>query len=598
MATFDKSETKRIVEFFETLGYPVQFINVNDETKNYDKYANPYPNNPDFKVYFYNSPITIKGVEKNDEYNIYFTTELSSYDFKDIFYVEDGKLKTKERTDGSSWNQKVVSNLLQLEVVSKGTTFLDDVEFDVSEYETANEFASFENFDSIDAPDYSVIYGDDPQVSVASPILNIEELTASQIRRAEEKLEQSKKALAELIKANKEGDLSSAMWTFDEVDDLYNSKISEDDKRSFFIYLQNKARKKLTGDFDAKYGSSYPAQATTILELMKKGCLFYDPTAKLGERLQPKVIYRSGNVWKKWGSLTNKKDEYIRRFGQVIYDIHVNTLEPTWVDINKSRLSVRGDKDMRLILVPISSLAEDIKISGIISPQDKATIQENFKVYTSFKKGELVEDYLNDYGASNNYINKKVISLQEGFILWCKQAGRGQQAQENGIQWSAITTSLEELLDYYMKPKSNPFSKEKGGVDKWARYQDDAKKVGERLFAQFLAEGLIPEDQLKVEYIWNSIYNSFIEPNLDEVPIGFTYKKYLKDLHLFVLRDSNLRAIRYYLTRGSIGLAYGVGLGKTFCSIFYNETSIRFGYCKKTFGYRSKSSLLSVWKRN
>ncbi len=267
---------------------------------------------------------------------------------------------------------------------------------------------------------------------------------------------------------------------------------------------------------------------------------------------------------KKWGSLTNKKDEYIRRFGQEIYALHISTLEPTWVEINKTRLSVRGDKDMRLILIPISSLADDIKISGIVSPTDKATIQSNFRVYTSFKKGELVEDFTNDYGANSNYINKKVISLQEGFILWCKQAGRGQQAQEYGVQWSAITTGLEELLDYYLKPKSNPFSKEKGGEDKWARYQDDAKKVGERLFAQFLAEGLVPEDQLKVEYIWNSIFNSFIEPNLDEVPIGFTYKKYLKDLYLFVLRDSNLRDILYYLTRGSIGMAYGVRLRKTF----------------------------------
>jgi len=579
MAIFDKNETKRIVEFFEELGYPVQFINVNADKLNYNKFVTPYPNNPEYKEYFYESPITIKGVEKNDEYNIFFTTEMGVYDFQDIFYVEEGKLKMRDISN--NWRKRETKNIVQLEVVSKGTTFLDDEEFDVAEYEKANEFANFDNFDSIDAPDYSVIYGDDPQVSVASPILNIEELTASQIRRAEEKLEQSKKALNELIKAKKEGDLASAMWTFDEVDELYNSKISDDDKRAFFIYLQNKSRKKLSGDFDAKYGSSYPAEATTILELMKKGCLFYDPTAKLGERLQPKVMYRSGNVWKKWGSLTNKKDEYIKRFGQTIYDIHVSTLEPTWVEINKSRLSVRGEKDMRLILIPISSMAEDIKISGIINPQDKATIQENFKVYTSIIKGELVEDYLNDFGSSKNYINKKVISLQEGFILWCKQAGRGQQAQEYGVQWSSITTGLEELLDYYLKPKSNPFSKEKGGEDKWARYQDDAKNVGERLFAQFLAEGLIPEDQLKVEYIWNSIYNSFIEPNLEEVPIGFTYKKYLKDLHLFVLRESNLRAIRYYLTRGSIGLAYGVGLGKTFCSIFTMKQALDLGIVKR-----------------
>ncbi len=44
---------------------------------------------------------------------------------------------------------------------------------------------------------------------------------------------------------------------------------------------------------------------------MKKGALFFDPTAKVGERLQPKVIYKSGNIWKKWGSLTNKKIGFV-----------------------------------------------------------------------------------------------------------------------------------------------------------------------------------------------------------------------------------------------------------------------------------------------
>ena len=37
------------------------------------------------------------------------------------------------------------------------------------------------------------------------------------------------------------------------------------------------------------------------------------------------------------------------------------------------------------------------------------------------------------------------------------------------------------------------------------------------------------KDQTKVEVLWNSIYNSYLEPQLDEVPIGFTYKKYLEE---------------------------------------------------------------------
>ena len=565
MARFDKNRTKRIIEYIEQLGYSVIFFDANNESGNWSS-REEYDRN----VKWYESPITIKGVLKNDEWNLYNSDWGGYYELgKNLRLDENGNLKYI----GNPYEWK-------LELISAGSRLLEeDIVYDEEEYQRANEFANFENFDSIDAPDYSVIYADDPQVSVASPLIKINELTDSQLKKAEEKLLTSKNALAELLKANKEGDLSIAMWTFDEVDELYNSKILADDKKAFFIYLQNKNKKKLGGDWSLKYGASYPAEATDILELMKKGCLFYDPTAKLGERLQPKVIYKSGNLWKKWGSLTNKKDEYVRRFGEEIYQLHLSFLEPSWQELQKNRLSVRGDKEMRLHLIPISSLAEDIKIQAIISPSDKTTIQENFRVYTSFKKGELVEDYTRESwdGSSNNFINKKVISLYEGFILWCKQAGRGNQAQEVGVQWSSITTGYDELLDYYLKPKTNPFSKEKGADEKWARYQDDARKVGERLFAQFLAEGLTPEDQLKVEYIWNSVYNAYVEPVLDEVPIGFTYKKYLDNRHLFILKESNLRAIRYYLTRGSVGLAYGVGLGKTFCSIFAMKQALDLG---------------------
>jgi hypothetical protein len=328
MAIFKEDGRKKVVEFFDSIGYPVEFFNNNKDQIDFNKFSLPYPDK-DYKIFFYQLPISIKGVEKNDTYDIFFSNEVSYKDFSDVFYVEDGKLKLKDEY-GYSWNMKKSDLHFKLVQTSKGTTFLDDVEFDVEEYEFANEFANFENFDAIDAPDYSVIYGDDPQVSVASPILNLEELTDSQIRKAEEKIQQSKKALAELIEADKKGDIESAMWTFDEVDELYNSKISADDKRAFFIYLQNKTRKKLTGDFDAKYGSPYPAQASTILELMKKGCLFYDPSSKLGERLQPKVIYKSGNIYKKWGALNNRKSEYIQRFGESIYELHEKTLKPVW----------------------------------------------------------------------------------------------------------------------------------------------------------------------------------------------------------------------------------------------------------------------------
>jgi hypothetical protein len=561
MAQFTQQEAKNIANHFEKIGYPLIAFNKNEGRSIIDEKTG-------YRII--DSKATIKGVKKNDVWDIYYSPSAEDWYWRNAIELDSNGVPSIK--DG-------YESYLRVELVDKGSTFLDDEEYDNEEYEVANEFANFEDFDSINAPDYSLVYGDDPQVSVASPMVNIDELTASQLKKAEQKLESAKEALAELKKAEKTEDIENAMWTFDEVDELYNSKISDDDKIAYFIYLQNKNRKKLTGDWANKYGSSYPAQATTILSLMKKGCLFYDPSANLGERLQPRVIYKSGNVWQKYGNLSSKKDEYIKRFGQAIYDLHTDNLD--WQTLNANRLKVRGEKEVRLQILPISVFAEDFKINGIISPKDKETIKKNFNIYTSFTKDGLKQDLLKDDGNDSQFIRKDVVTLREGFILWLKDAGTGNQSSEIGINWSASTTDLEQLMDRYIKPVPNPIKQEPNGVDRWLRMKDDAKKVGDRLFAQFMDEGITADDQLKLEFVWNSMYNSYVEPNLDEVPIGFTYKKYLDNRHLFVLKETNLRAVRYYLTRGSMGLAYGVGLGKTFCSIFAMKQALDLGTAKR-----------------
>jgi len=561
MAQFTQQEAKNIANHFERIGYPLIAFNKNEGKIIIDEKTG-------YRII--DSKATIKGVKKNDVWDIYYSPSAEDWYWRNAIELDSNGVPSVK--DG-------YESYLRVELVDKGSTFLDDEEYDNEEYEVANEFANFEDFDSINAPDYSLVYGDDPQVSVASPMVNIDELTASQLKKAEQKLESAKEALAELKKAEKTEDIENAMWTFDEVDELYNSKISDDDKIAYFIYLQNKNRKKLTGDWANKYGSSYPAQATTILSLMKKGCLFYDPSANLGERLQPRVIYKSGNVWQKYGNLSSKKDEYIKRFGQAIYDLHTDNLD--WQTLNANRLKVRGEKEVRLQILPISVFAEDFKINGIISPKDKETIKKNFSIYTSFTKDGLKQDLLKDDGNDSQFVRKDVVTLREGFILWLKDAGTGNQASEIGINWSASTTDLEQLMDRYIKPIPNPIKQEPRGVDRWLMMKDDAKKVGDRLFAQFMDEGITADDQLKLEFVWNSMYNSYVEPNLDEVPIGFTYKKYLDNRHLFVLKETNLRAVRYYLTRGSMGLAYGVGLGKTFCSIFAMKQALDLGTAKR-----------------
>lgn len=585
MALFDKYQFKEINEHLEKIGYPAEFFNNNQE-KSFstrsdasDRYY-VYTDNPELQDFIVD-PILIVGNDKGDKWNVYFKKNTMSWSALRDAYAGLTRIKV---VDGKPTAQEGYSDAIKIELVKSGGKYFDGEFIDQTDIEGVGEFASFENFDNIDAPDYSVLFGENPQISEASRRVDVDALTDSQFKKAQDKLERCKAELTETLNAQAEGVLEDAMWTFDEVDELYNSKITTEDKRAFFIYWQNRNRKALKGGFAEKYGSSYPAQAVDILELMKKGALFFDPTAKFGERLQPKAIYQSGNIWKKWSSLQNQKDYYVQRFGEEIYNIHVEELQKAYEDEWDKRLRVGGeDKSMRAVILPVSDLAETIKIEEVVNPRDRSEIENNFRIYTSWRKGERVEDISGEGegSARNNYINKKSLSLKDGFIRWCSMAGSGLQAQEVGVQWSSITTNIKTLEDYYLKPTQNPFSGEKGGADKWARYQDDARKVGIRLFSQFLSEGLTPKDQTKVEVIFNSTYNSFREPNLEQVPIGFTYKKYIDNRGLFILKKFNLNAIRYYLTRGSIGLAYGVGIGKTFCSIFAMKQALDLGMAER-----------------
>jgi len=580
MAYIDKSGVRSITEHFESLGFPVQFFNANIDER-FDAEGE--------LQYFIVEPIKLLSSFNGDEYLLYYKTD-DSYIFQRVVKKDANNNLYLDDNQVSDWNK----GKLVLKKVKSGGKFLSDAEVNLLEEDeeyigSINEFSNFENFNGIDSPDYSVVFGDNPQVSVASPIVNIEDITDSQFKEAQKQFEANELAFLELTKANNKDELNTAMWSFDEVDNLYNSKITTDDKRAYFIYLQNKCGKKLKGEWDVKYGSSYPAEAVDILELIKKGRLFVDLTANRGERLQPRVIYRSGNIWKKYSYLTNRKDEYVRRFGEDIYNLHLKEIENVYQMVWQNRLRVNGsDNSVLLKMLPISEIANEFRIEKIVSPRNRDEILENFRVYTSFKKGERIEDIIDAPKIKDgkivekqglNYITKSSLTLNEGFIKWCSEAGSGVQSLEYGIQWSSGTPSIEILIDRYLKPISNPYGKK--GEDKWEREKDDARRVGERLFAQFLKEGIIPTDQTKVEIVWNSIYNAYHEPILEEVPVGFTYKKYLDGVELFKIKESPLNALRYFLSRGSVGLAYGVGLGKTFCSIFVMKQALDLGICQR-----------------
>lgn len=92
MARFDKSNVKEITEYFESIGYPIIFFNSNDET------SESFENSQGYRRLRYLSPITIRGVKRNDEWNIFHTNEVGNHRyFEASFKVQNGKITLEDR---------------------------------------------------------------------------------------------------------------------------------------------------------------------------------------------------------------------------------------------------------------------------------------------------------------------------------------------------------------------------------------------------------------------------------------------------------------------------------------------------------------------
>jgi len=528
------------------------------------------------------APLDITQIETKERFLIFFPDDFIG----DSYYSDDyGNLKNIGRyfKEQESTNEKrpiFKADDYKPIVVINFSDLKGEEDFSVD-----NEFKNFENFNDVDVPNYKEKYGDDFNVTVVNETFDIKNYGNVELKNAKKLLATSEIEFEKLNKSAKLEDIDSAMWTFDEVDSTYNIGISDGDKTSFVIWWQNKAGKELKGDFWDKYGVSFPTPREEVIKYLSNGYLFFDGSAEIGDRLQPRAIFLSGNIWRKKLYLDQEKNktDFINRFGEEIYNSHKQLIDNYFEqNIWGKRLKVTGDSSQRLILTPVSPLAYEIYVSEIIDPQTKE-VNNKFKVATSIKNNEIIEDVLNlkDLQSDNKFITKSSLTLQQAFLSWLKKAGEGKSALQYGIQWGKTTINVVQLQQRYIKPTNNPYGKTPADQDKWLREKEDAKLTGERLFKEFLTVGINQKDQTKVEVLFNQKFNSIIEVELKKVPIGFTYKKYLDNINPFTLREFNLRSIRYYLSRGSVGLAYGVGIGKTFCSIFCLKQALDLGLAQK-----------------
>ena len=426
-----------------------------------------------------------------------------------------------------------------------------------------------EVLDRIDTPDYRVDVAKDFGMSESEEEITPNTIKIDELEASEQNQQEDEKDIVDIEKADQDGTLDTELYTFDEVDKEYNVGISDIEKSAFVFYLEKKTGNKVKGGF-AKYSGVYTEQ-----QLMSKGELFYDYDQK---EYQPRFLFMSGNIGIKITKLSQYSNQYIETFGQSNYDIAKEVIDQSYEVVRSKKLTLNnGIEKQRLKILLGSDFAKGHFINEYIHPRTKQT-EIGFDVYVTKTKDGDIKGYKLTEDAER-YANRhtaETFNLSSAFFIWLKKVGDPNQAKQYGVIYRN-GMSATQIYAIYFNNRNRPKDLDKAV---WLRLQGYAKSNGDRLFSQFLAEGLTNSDRVKVEKLWNDKYNSTIEYDTLKVPIGFSFAKYI-GIDKNDIRPEKRNAIAYYMMRGSCLFAYGVGIGKTWCSIFTIAQALDLGIAKR-----------------
>jgi hypothetical protein len=326
---------------------------------------------------------------------------------------------------------------------------------------------------------------------------------------------------------------SHELYSFSEIDNLYNIGISRDEKEAYYFTHP-----------ELNYKLLFDTFTNSKQDLINKALICYDPGEK---RFVYVFTYQSGNISRKLSDLKYAKDKFIADYGQAVYDRQVQQLE----SVRPKAKSFVGDD--RIIILPHSNFSKDFKIEEL-----------------RYGKPEL-------YGSA---------SLFEAFKMWLRQLPADNFKK----------STSHEIIQYYLENKSKAISKD----NKQQRIKDEkdnintkqrTKEEGDELFARFLSDELMPDDQAKLSYLWNEKFNAIAEPNLLKMPVCFQISKKFKAGAPLLLNATQRQAAAFQTEKFSALFAYGVGVGKTIAAIvafsqaYYNKYANKALYVVPTNTY-------------
>lgn len=354
------------------------------------------------------------------------------------------------------------------------------------------------------------------------------------------------------------GDTDGKVLKFEDVVTKYNKGISEAEIKAW-VWYKRKLQVPMKGWESYYIKATGKALEDELFNLVSAGALFY----KAGELL-PFPIYTYGNMYDREVQLEKDKDEIISSWGEDVFEQHRKAIAQAKPEL----LSVgNADPKERPIITAISDFAQDVAIFFITQVREEFMELENAE---ELKKVNGKLERKKDREKINiRFDGETRFTLQQVFVKWLYTLNADNDFEKS---------SSVDIADYYIA--NRPLRDDKMSKEEKAELKANARIEGERLFSRFLHEVLTFEDQQRLDYSWNRLYNGQSDINYSKVPIGFECSTRFKS-GLLQITDIQREGVAFMEAMGSGINAFDVGVGKTMTAIVNLAHNLYSGKCKR-----------------
>ena len=292
--------------------------------------------------------------------------------------------------------------------------------------------------------------------------------------------------------------------------------------------------------------------------LVKEGALFYS-----GGELLPLPIYCFGNMYDRELQLQADEQEILERWGQDVLDRHKEEVARSKPELMTVTNPAENE---RPVIMAISDFASDLDTFHITQVREEYMDVERAaqfkKVNGAIRQKSSKETIYLRFDGQRRY------TLQEVFIVWLYTLSQTDFAKSAAI----------DIADYYLLGK--PLRDDRLSKEEKAELKASAREEGERLFSRFLHEVLAFEDQQRLDYAWNRLYNAQADIRYHKVPVGFECSRVFKS-GVLQITDIQREGVAFMEAMGAGINAFDVGVGKTMTAIVTLAHAIYSGKAKR-----------------